>query len=428
VLQNHEWNHVVWQIGNVARDKITQLEISCLMSGNEPEAADVLTFDFDHLELEQVDPDYMEGWDVWPGRISYSHAGYQSGAAKSAIANGLKAKEFRLIDAVTGKSVASKPIQIIRTHLGDFQLMDFSKVRQAGSFFIKAGNTTTPPFSIGPNVWRPTILKAINFLYAERCGMAIPGVHDVCHRDWTVVHGDRRIVINGGWHDAGDLTQGLGNTGEIVYGLFSLAERLHARGEDPELYERLIEEARWGLDWLLKTSLGDGFRNQGSVNSRWTNGILGDSDDITSVARDTPLGNFTAAAAEAIAARVLKESDPRMAAYCIKMAESDWRFACAGMAATNATGELWRGTFDSDSVEIEAPSVGALASVDYGRLPAGSCMLTRPWSWRGLSWRHSNENGRTGTYHSLAFFTRVRARNVSCITAIGAGSKRPFSH
>ena len=42
------------------------------------------------------------------------------------------------------------------------------------------------------------------------------------------MHGDKRIVINGGWHDAGDLPQGLGSTDEIVYGLFSLAERLRA--------------------------------------------------------------------------------------------------------------------------------------------------------------------------------------------------------
>jgi hypothetical protein len=364
VLRNHEWNHVVWEIGNVDRDKVTRLEISSLMSGNEPEAVDVLAYDFDHLELDQVEPDYVEGWEVWPGRISYSHTGYQSGATKSAIASGLKAKEFRLIDQATGKAVFSKPIQIVRTHLGEFQTMDFSEVRQAGSYFIQVGDTATRPFRIDPNVWRQTIFKAINFLYAERCGMAIPGVHGVCHRDWTVVHGDQRIVINGGWHDAGDLTQGLGNTGEIVYGLFSLAEGLHARGEDPELYQRLVEEARWGLDWILKTSFGDGFRNQGSVNSRWTDGILGNSDDITSTARNSPMGNFTASAAEAIAARVLKNSDPRLAVYSLKTAEADWRFACAGVSTTNATSELWRGTFDSDNVEHEVASVGVLASVD----------------------------------------------------------------
>jgi len=364
VLRNHEWNRVLWEIGNLPRDKVTRLEISSLMSGNEPEAADVLTYDFDHLELEQVDPDYIEGWEVWPGRISYSHTGYQSGATKSAIASGLKAREFQLIDQATAKAVLSKSIQTVRTHLGEFQLMDFSEIRQSGSYFLQAGDTFTRPFQIEPNVWRQTILKAINFLYAERCGMAIPGVHGICHRDWTVVHGDQRIVINGGWHDAGDLTQGLGNTGEIVYGLFSLAERLHARREDPELYERLLEEARWGLDWILKTRFGDGFRDQGSVNSRWTDGILGNSDDITSTARNTPMGNFTASAAEAIAARVLKESDPRLAAHALKLAEADWRFACAGMSATNATNELWRGNFDSDNVEHEAASVGVLASVD----------------------------------------------------------------
>ena len=366
VLRNHEWNQVVWEIGNVARDKVTRLEISCLMSGNEPGAADTLTYDFDHLELQQVDPDHVEGWAVWPGRIAYSHTGYQPGADKRAIASGLKATTFRVLDQATGTAVLTRPVQPVRTHLGEFLVMDFSEVRHAGSYLLQAGETRTEPFRIEPNVWRATIFKALNFLYAERCGMTIPGVHGICHRDWTVVHGDKRIVINGGWHDAGDLTQGLGNTAEIVYNLFSLAERLHARDEDPELYERLLEEARWGLDWILKTSFGDGFRDLGSINSRWTDGILGNSDDITATARNEPMGNFTAAAAEAIAARVFKESDPRLAAYALRMAEADWQFACDGISVSNAIAakQLWRGTFDSDSVEHETASAGVLASVD----------------------------------------------------------------
>ena len=366
LVRNQEWNQIVWEIGNVARDKITRLEISSLMSGHEPGATDVLTFDFADLELQQVDPDYVEGWGVWPGRISYSHTGYQTGASKTAIASGLAASTFRLIDQANGKVVLTKPIQTVKTHLGEFQVMDFSEVRQSGAFILQAGQTRAGPFRIDVNAWRQTIGKALNFLYAERCGMAIPGVHDICHRDWTVVHGDKRIVVNGGWHDAGDLTQGLGNTGEIVYGLFSLAERLHNRDEDSELYDRVIEEARWGLDWILKTSFGDGFRDQGSVNSRWTDGILGNDDDITTTARNSPIGNFTAAAAEAIAARVLKPSDARLAAYSLQMAEADWRFACDGMSATHAVAApgVWRGTFDSDNVEHETASAGVLASVD----------------------------------------------------------------
>ena len=106
VLKNHEWNHVVWEISNVARDKVTGLEIVYGMAGNELDGADSVTFDFDELKLEQVEPDYIEGWNVWPGRISYSQAGYAAGAPKSAIANGLPAHSFRIIDAKTAQAVA----------------------------------------------------------------------------------------------------------------------------------------------------------------------------------------------------------------------------------------------------------------------------------------------------------------------------------
>jgi hypothetical protein len=52
------------------------------------------------------------------------------------------------------------------------------------------------------------------------------------------------------------------------------------------------------------------------------------------------------AAAEALAFRVLKEGDPRMAAYALRAAEEDWRFAVEGMAAAGvaASVDLWRAT------------------------------------------------------------------------------------
>jgi hypothetical protein len=51
VLRNHEWNHVVWEIGNVARDRITSLDFAYYMAGNEPEASGMATYYFDRLEL-----------------------------------------------------------------------------------------------------------------------------------------------------------------------------------------------------------------------------------------------------------------------------------------------------------------------------------------------------------------------------------------
>ncbi len=365
LLRNGEWNHIVWEIGNVARDKITAFQISSWMPGNEPEASDSLKYYFDDLELERVEPDYIEGWDVWPGRISFSHSGYQLGAPNSAIACNLKTNVFSVVDKESGKTVLTKPLKNISSGTGSFQLLDFSEIRKSGSYFIEAGGTITQPFRIDSSAWESTIWKALNFFYSERCGAPITGVHGTCHRDWTCLHGDKSIVINGGWHDAGDFTQGMGNTGDAVYAMFSLAEKVKARGDNPALYERLLDEARWGLDWILKTSFGDGYRNEGSINSRRTNGIIGDFDDVRSTAKNSPKTNFVASAAEAIAARVLKESDPRLAAYCLKMAEADWKFATAGMASINpSSGEIWSGSFDSGRVLHEITSAGILASVE----------------------------------------------------------------
>lgn len=386
LLRNNEWNHVVWEIGNVARDKVTSLEISYYMGGNEPEATDTATHYFDHLELQKVDPDHIKGWNVWPERISYSHTGYQTGAPKTAIANGLDAAEFKLIDEKNGETVLSKPLKTIETHLGTYQVMDFSEIRKASTYILEAGGIRSHPFEINQYVWRNTILKVLNFFYTERCGVAIPGVHGACHRDWTCVHGDKKIVINGGWHDAGDLTQGLGNTSEAVYAMFNLAEYLHSRNDDPDLYDRVMEEAEWGLDWVLKTSFRDGYRNGGSISSRRTNGIIGDNDDNMSTARNSPMDHFVAASAEAIGYRLLKRANPRKAALSLKMAEEDFQFAIEGLANAeeNLNKSVFRGTFDSDNIEHLAPSIGILTAVDLWKATGNNRYIEYAAEWGGI--------------------------------------------
>lgn len=330
ILQNHQWNRVVWEIANLPRDKVTGLVFSYRVQGNEPGATDKVMFDIDKLELERVNADHYLGWNVAPGEISFSHSGYQTGSVKSAIASDLDAKTFELINVESGLPVLTKAVSEVKSHIGRFRLMDFSEVRTPGNYILRAGNRTTRPFRIGDDIWKASIWKAINFFYTERCGYAIPGVHDICHRDWMLVHGDKRMVVNGGWHDAGDLSQSFVNTSEAAYAMFSLAERLQMRNEDPALLERLLEEAKWGLDWILKTTFHDGYRPGFCTMDRWTNGILGDVDDMVCNATNSPAGNFSAAATEALAARVLKRSDPILAGYSLKQAVEDWDFALAG--------------------------------------------------------------------------------------------------
>src|SRR6266496_3193339 len=52
ILQNQQWNHVVWEIANLTRDKVTGVEFSYRLQGNEPGASAHAAFDIDKLELE----------------------------------------------------------------------------------------------------------------------------------------------------------------------------------------------------------------------------------------------------------------------------------------------------------------------------------------------------------------------------------------
>jgi Glycosyl hydrolase family 9/Cellulase N-terminal ig-like domain len=357
-LRNHEWNHVVWEIAPLDRHKITALDVAYSLPKMFPDPGDHTVLYVDQLELQTVDADHVEGWDIAPGKIAFSHAGYMTGSSKSAIASNLHARKFSLIQQNTGKVILTKPIQQQKTPLGDYQVLDFSEVETPGRYFLRAGTETTREFEIGLDTWRDSIWKAINFMYSERCGTEIPGIHGICHQDDYSIHGDKRIIVNGGYHDAGDLTA-TGNTPGMAYALFALAERLEQQDEDPVLRERLIEEGKWGLKWVLKTTFGDGYRTTGQLISYWTNGIMGDEDDRFGQAVNDPEWNFRVAAVEALAARVLGDKDPELAIRSLRAAEEDWKYAVEGLQAAAPKPEVY-GAQD----ELERISFGAIASVD----------------------------------------------------------------
>ena len=190
ILKNHEWNHVVWEIAPLARDKVTELEFAYSLPKMFPDLGDQTILYIDQLELQTVDADHVEGWDVAAGKIAFSHAGYTSGASKTAIASGLDAREFSVVDEATGKVALKKQVQQQNTPLGSYAVLDFSELQTPGKYVLRAGGTTTRPFEIGPEAWRESIWKAINFIYSERCGTVIPGIHGICHMDDYSIHGE----------------------------------------------------------------------------------------------------------------------------------------------------------------------------------------------------------------------------------------------
>lgn len=363
LLRADQWNRVVVEITHLARDKVTGLSFIYRLQGHEPGATNRVCYDFDRLELQRVKPDHFEGWSVAPGRIAYSHTGYSQGGSKTAIATGLNASYFDVIHLDTGRTVLKKKIQKMSalgnpapapfTEKGEgtnqFQVLDFSEVRLAGHFVLRAGAVVTPSFRISPFVWKDTIWKTINFFYCERCGQAVPGIHDVCHGDWRAIHQDQTIPISGGWHDAGDLSQGLVNTAEAVYAMFHLADSVGTR--ENALHQRLLEEANWGLDWLLKTRFEDGHRVTWATMDFWTDGVVGTIDDVLGQVRKNPYDLYIAAAAEALAGRLLRKDHPSKAEQALEAARADW------VSAESQSGP----------VNLEVASQGILASLELFR-------------------------------------------------------------
>lgn len=366
-LKNNSWNQVVWEIPQLLREKVTGLEFLYRMQGQSAsEGSDKFIFDFDRLELQRVEADYYEGWQVAPDRIAYSHSGYLPNSRKTALSSTLKAQTFSIVSQKTGKVVLTKPIENVRNRTGALQTMDFTEVEQLGEYYLQAGDVRTRPFRIAGDIWDSSIWKTLNFYRAERCGVEVPGVHAACHFDVRSVDGERSLIVNGGWHDAGDVSLGLVKNAESVYALLALAERLRQKADsESKLIDALRNEAKWGLKWILKTSFHNGKRAFWTTMARWTNNIDGDADDVISKASNNPFANFHAAAAEALAARVLKKSDSDIARHSLQMAKEDWQFAVDGMnAAINSGGGDDENPANSP---LEIASIGVLASLELYR-------------------------------------------------------------
>jgi len=326
------WTPVVWEIGNLSRDRVTGLTLAYYQRGLPAGAAPTGELEICGLELQRVEADQWEGWQVAPGGISFSHTGYRPGLPKLAIA-APEVRQFTIRRAGADETVYAGSAEARETPLGPYRTLDFTSLTEAGEYCIEVEGQRTGSFHIGPDVWTGAVGKILNFLYCERCGASVPGIHGPCHGDLVCEHGGRRIIVNGGWHDAGDLSQMIAHTAPLVGALFDLAR--YVGPSEGKLYGRLIEEARWGLDYVLKTRFGDGYRAVDRPTGEWTDGIIGTADDRTYEAANTPFENFAAAAAETAAWRALVETDATCAATCLQAAEEDWRFALAQVHRLN---------------------------------------------------------------------------------------------
>jgi hypothetical protein len=373
-LKPGEWNHVVWEIPNLLRGKVTGFSINQTLRGHDPEDEGIVTYDVDLIELQLVDAEKYQGWEVAPGKIAFNHVGYKPWQTKVAYAGGVDASEFQVVDANSQEVIATGPVETVVNERGTFQVMDFSDVRKPGTYYLRAGDTSGRPFMISDELWIRPIRKAMNFFFCERCGYHVPGIHRVCHRDWQGIHNRVKKVINGGWHDAGDLSQGSFRTGMAVYAMMEIFDQLVKRNIDTDLQELVLDEALWGLDWLLKTRFGDGYRITWSTMRIYTDCEIGTIDDVIAPARNTPWENFLFAAVGAYSYKVLKDRKPELAEDCLRAAKEDWEAAVSSQPDWSNGGYLeasWGATSSTNLYRATGEQKYADRAVEFGRLLIG---------------------------------------------------------
>lgn len=363
-------NHVVWEIKDIARDKVEQIMITAFMMGCPPEAKPKIEVEIGDVVAEEVDAEYDNGW-MLEDRIAYSHVGYLEKQKKVALCSYSLEEEFYLYN-LNAECVFTGSTKPVVNKLGKFLELDFSKYENPGEYYLRVGNIQTKPFVIDGKAYDSSIWKSMNFLRLLRCGEDIEGVHSHCHLNCRCVHPNGSSVpVFGGWHDAGDVSQFEICTAEMAHAILDLAMTL--KEKDQDLYERLLEEARVGLNWLLRTRFGDGTRAMAVLYNVWRDNVLTLDNKSTSlnVAENGPFENFTAAAALAKGAILFKDTDKIFSDWCKRVAIEDFEFARDGYEKGIYT-KRW-----GPNVDSQVAGHGSLASCELYLLTGNDIYITQ---------------------------------------------------
>lgn len=321
-VKTNQWTQIIWEIPDLYRDNVTGIKVYCSLHGAPANAAPRKTLYFEELRIEAVaEPEKSRGFSLRKNTIAYCHSGYHEHARKQAIVQNVDADTFFIYNEKAEK-VFTGPVTPCKDGFG---LMDFSAIRKPGQYTISVGSLSSMPFAIGPDAWLSAAWKALSFFYSERCGFEVPGVHIECHLDSFCRHPDGRTVpVCGGWHDAADVSQSIDKTCDVILAMLDLADA--SRDKEPDLSVRVLEEARWGLNWAMRTRFGDGYRHTSLTKGIWTANFRGDKDDMEGEARNTAIHNYTAAFTCACAVPFFTE-DPYFSDWCLQCAKEDFLFA-----------------------------------------------------------------------------------------------------
>ena len=208
-----------------------------------------------------------------------SQVGYAVQSPKLAVAFAPEPlpEHFDVVELDSGRSVfqgTTRPaIGMSWGRFNHIAELDFSKLRQPGRFRLRLGGAVSLPIVVDDAVFQPLSDLLLEFMRQQRCGFN-PWLNAHCHQlDGRTAYGPlppgTAIDVRGGWHDAADLLKYLLTSSNATAQMLLAWEvhrcipeqppsplfddRFDALGRSgPNGIPDLLDEARWGLEWMLK--------------------------------------------------------------------------------------------------------------------------------------------------------------------------------
>ncbi|ASZ10095.1 glycoside hydrolase family 9 protein [Chitinophaga pendula] len=236
--------------------------------------------------------------DAW---IRINQLGYTPQGIKVAVLgtkSALQVRRFSLHDAATGRKVwQGSPTSDFGAY-GPFThtwRLPFTSYIQPGRYYLEAAGVRSPAFRIDAGVYKGTADYCLQYMRQQRCGYN-PFLRDSCHmQDGCSIYGPlpdgTRIDATGGWHDATDYLQYVTTSANTTFLLLSayrdfrsvFTDRFAANGlPGANGTADMLDEARWGLEWLLKMNPADTLMYNQIADDRDHSGLRLPNEDTVS--------------------------------------------------------------------------------------------------------------------------------------------------
>ncbi|MFD8199186.1 glycoside hydrolase family 9 protein [Streptomyces sp. NPDC059701] len=306
-------------------------------------------------------------------RVRVNQVGYLPSGPKNAtlVTDATARLPWQLKDA-GGRVVAhgwSVPRGVDASSGQNVHSIDFGRHKRRGDgYTLVADGETSRPFDIGTAAYERLRVDSAKYYYTQRSGIAIsdrlrPGyARPAGHVGVAPNQGDTEVPcrpgvcdytldVSGGWYDAGDHGKYVVNGGISAWELLSTYERsLHARTGKPSglgdgtlaipesgnKVPDILDEARWELEFLLRTQVPAGQPLAGMAHhkihdAQWTGLPLLPSDDPQKreLHAPTTAATLNLAATAAQAARLYLPYDRAFAAKALDAARTAWAAALA---------------------------------------------------------------------------------------------------